>query len=201
MCGHCNNEVRHLGENEDILVGEDSAGFVTLSGPGIEKKHHARVIWPLAAGGALVNVADLLDGETGRSFRELNAEKTHAIPLGALVEVVDGDNKGRWGNVDCGVRLYVVEHTRDCDQTPLYTLAASFKTARNFRHESLLKRLSARVESGYAEENLTVVKLPPAEHEPCPDCDVLRAKGAVCEWCEDERQRDQEDDKTRKAFT
>jgi hypothetical protein len=51
---------------------------------------------------------DLVDPNdpAGRSYRQINATKTHAIPLGALVEV------------DSGVRLFVVLQTRDCDMTP-----------------------------------------------------------------------------------
>jgi hypothetical protein len=61
----------------------------------------------------IVDVSDLIDpGDAGgRSYREVNATKTHAIPIGSLVELKDG------------VRLFVVYHARDCDQTPLYSLS------------------------------------------------------------------------------
>jgi len=42
----------------------------------------------------------------------VNAAKVHAIPIGALVEMENG------------ARLFVVHHSRDCDQTPLYSLSA-----------------------------------------------------------------------------
>ena len=61
------------------------------------------------------NVADLMDpsDHQGRTYRQVNAEKTHAIPIGALVELETGE------------RLRVMMHTRDCDQTPLYSLGVT----------------------------------------------------------------------------
>jgi hypothetical protein len=60
-----------------------------------------------------INIADLKDPDDpqGRSYREVNREKPHRIPIGALVELKSG------------ARAFVVKHTRDCDQTPLYSLA------------------------------------------------------------------------------
>lgn len=63
-----------------------------------------------------INIADLVNEETGKTYREENAEKIHNIPIGALVEV------RQMGNSD-GARLFVVSHERDCDMTPLYSLA------------------------------------------------------------------------------
>lgn len=43
----------------------------------------------------------------------------HKIPVGELVEVdVTGEPRDR-------IRLYVTEHRRDCDGTPLYALGTS----------------------------------------------------------------------------
>ena len=50
------------------------------------------------------------DDPQGRTYREVNAEKQHSIPLGTLVEIRSGE------------RLRVMRHTRDCDQTPLYSI-------------------------------------------------------------------------------
>ena len=60
-----------------------------------------------------INVADLKDPDDpqSRSYREINAEKLHKIPTNTLVEL------------ESGARAFVVKHTRDCDQTPLYSLA------------------------------------------------------------------------------
>jgi hypothetical protein len=91
------------------------------------------------------NIADLQDpaDPQGRSYRQINAEKKHAIPLGALVELEDGE------------RLYVAHHGRDCDQTPLYGL--SMKDWATEPIESI--RLS-KIFRGYAEEDLTVIRQP-----------------------------------------
>ena len=46
----------------------------------------------------------------GRTYREVNRARVHAIPVGTLVELENGE------------RLYVKKHRRDCDQTPLYSI-------------------------------------------------------------------------------
>lgn len=58
-------------------------------------------------------LADFVDPDDpqGRTYRQVNAEKKHQIPIGTLVELDDG------------VRMWVVAHTRDCDNTPLYNLS------------------------------------------------------------------------------
>ena len=48
--------------------------------------------------------------KNGKTVRENNLEIQHKIPLNSLVELNNG------------VRLFVVVHTRDCDGTPLYVL-------------------------------------------------------------------------------
>lgn len=60
--------------------------------------------------------------ENGRTVRENNLDREHAIPLGTLVEIVPEDDEWAEEEYD-GVRLYVVKHTRDCDGSPLYSLA------------------------------------------------------------------------------
>lgn len=84
----------------------------------------------------MINVADLIDPDdpAGRSYRQVNAGKMHKIPLGSLVELENG------------ARLFVVQLNRDCDQTPLYSLAVDLEADKwNWNN-------------GYAEENLTVVE-------------------------------------------
>ncbi len=92
-----------------------------------------------------VNIADLRDpgDSAGRSYRQVNAELLHTIPIGSLVELESGE------------RLYVAQHGRDCDMTPLYTL-----TMRDYLDEpnELIRR--ARYFGGYGEESLTVIRLP-----------------------------------------
>lgn len=96
--------------------------------------------------GLLPNFADMKDPEDslGRSYREANREKKHSIPIGTLVELSDG------------VRLWVVAHTRDCDQTPLYELSHD-------RDDIVEKRPGFRNNSwtgGWSKESITVIKWP-----------------------------------------
>ena len=62
-----------------------------------------------------INVADLKDPNDpqGRSYREVNRDKRHKYAIGQLVEIENG------------CRLFVAKHTRDCDETPLYSLAVN----------------------------------------------------------------------------
>lgn len=92
----------------------------------------------------IINLADLVDNTDPqkRTYRQINAAKQHAIPLYTLVEL---ENR---------VRLYVVAHTRDCDQTPLYSLAADLEEDREDKFYREWKR-----HHGYAEEDLTVLDI------------------------------------------
>jgi uncharacterized protein (DUF2249 family) len=86
-----------------------------------------------------INVADIQDPNDpdGRSYRKVNAEKQHKIPLGTLVELESGE------------RLYVVAHNRDCDNTPLYSLG--MKNDNNDPIERM------KWQNGYCEDDLAVV--------------------------------------------
>ena len=83
----------------------------------------------------LINVADLVDPKDpqGRTYRQVNAELKHIIPLGTLVELKTGE------------RLVVMKYTRDCDQTPLYSIG---------RRDSITNWIH-----GFAEEDLKVISL------------------------------------------
>ncbi len=64
------------------------------------------------------NVADLVAPDSnGKTFRQVNMEMKHNIPIGTLVEISY-----------TGERLFVVEHTRDCDGTPMYSLGRKTDT-------------------------------------------------------------------------
>lgn len=54
----------------------------------------------------------------GKTIRENNLERTHQLPLGALVEINAPEVKDHHG-----LRLWIVAHMRDCDGTPLYGLS------------------------------------------------------------------------------
>lgn len=92
----------------------------------------------------IIRVSDLQDPNDpqGRSYKEVNAERVHNIPIGTLVELEDG------------VRLWVVSHNRDCDQTPLYSLCID----RNNTVQVKPGFGNYGWDMGYAEESLKVVK-------------------------------------------
>ena len=89
-----------------------------------------------------INIAGLVNQETGKTYREENAEQKHNIPVGALVEIKSG------------VRLFVVAHNRDCDQTPLYCLAAD-KDDIIVEHQGFANR---KWHCGYLESSLVKVR-------------------------------------------
>lgn len=64
----------------------------------------------------IINISDLINPEDpeGRTYREINAAQKHNFPIGSLVEISD-----------TGERLLILQQTRDCDMTPLYTLTFS----------------------------------------------------------------------------
>lgn len=93
----------------------------------------------------IINIADLRDPNDaeGRSYRQVNATKTHKYPIGALVEF------------NHGPRLWVVYHGRDCDQTPLYCLSFdphdTQKESDNFYNRNWV--------TGISEESLTFIRM------------------------------------------
>lgn len=111
----------------------------------------------------LVNVADLVE-ENGKTWRENRLAIQHEIPLGSLVEISHFDPEypdDPPGDFD-GVRLFVVQHQRDCDGSPLYGLS--------FNKELLDMDLAAtdpitrawcmQISGGHGPESLTVIKEP-----------------------------------------
>jgi len=111
----------------------------------------------------IITVGDLVE-ENGKTIRENNLAKQHALRLGDVVEV-DIELSDRHGfptKVDLRgkCRLYVVAHMRDCDGTPLYMVsdlpvAYPLHTENLFSKERLLYRmLAVVVEHGYSEESL-----------------------------------------------
>lgn len=102
-----------------------------------------------------VNIADLKNPETGKTYRQENNEKTHNIPLGALVEVDFNDEYCETPKK--GLRLFVVRYDRDCDGTPLYSL--SFNKDWKEEPSQYMPKIAFRmqIDSGYSEDCLKVV--------------------------------------------
>lgn len=113
-----------------------------------------------------INVADLPDPDhPGKTYRESNAEKTHRIPLGALVELENG------------VRMFVVKQGRDCDQTPLYWLAWQKLDPRDEKDGQFMMHFRRRWIGGYPEESLNWIQRSMADEQGDPRIgDILENK-------------------------
>jgi hypothetical protein len=94
----------------------------------------------------MINIADFVDPNDPerRTYRQINAARQHNIPLGALVEL------------PTGVRMFVVHHSRDCDETPLYHLSYNAKDTEQERPNFYNRSWAG----GFPEQYLTVVRLP-----------------------------------------
>lgn len=110
-------------------------------------------------------VSDIVE-ENGKTVKENNLEKVHKFPHGMLVELESGE------------RLYVCDHTRDCDGEPLYGLCmledlGAYGTENEYIKESpyevdpkLLEahflntqnRVFSSYNGGHSEESLKVIK-------------------------------------------
>ena len=104
----------------------------------------------------LVNVSDIKNPKTGKTWREENLEKVHNIPLGTLVEI-DFDDSGLENPVK-GLRLFVVSHDRDCDGTPLYGLSFHKNWSLDMYGPKLRFAAQSAKDSGYSEETLKVIE-------------------------------------------
>jgi hypothetical protein len=99
------------------------------------------------------NVADFVDPEdpAGRTFRQINLTRAHAIPIGTLVEILPYEDSSR-----DGVRMFVAFHARDCDGTPLYSLSPSSEDL--VAHDSRFGNRGWI--GGFGEETLKVIRRP-----------------------------------------
>lgn len=120
---------------------------------------------------SILIVSDIVQ-ENGKTIKQNNLERKHNIPIDSLVEInhdFDGDV-----SEDCrmgGVRMFVVNHSRDCDGTPLYDLSFNKTAHRDWATLNDAKckdKLSLLVEwqangqilRHLSEESLTVIRLP-----------------------------------------
>lgn len=103
----------------------------------------------------LINIADLKNPETEKTYREENNLKNHNIPLGSLVEIDFDDSYLE--SPKKGLRLFVVGHDRDCDGTPLYSLSFDKNWKPDMFGEQFKMFARWSIDSGYSEDNLRVV--------------------------------------------
>jgi hypothetical protein len=89
----------------------------------------------------------------GKTARENNLARPHLIPLDALVEIDCPESEFH------GVRAFVVEHARDCDGTPLYSLSFH-KTARVLSNKAnrFPPFTPCQVIRGWSDHSLRVVR-------------------------------------------
>jgi hypothetical protein len=122
-----------------------------------------------------INVADIVE-ENGKTVRQNNNDKTHDIPIGALVEVKYDSWHGGGACEKVHARLWVASHDRDCDGTPLYSLSphkkdmfegAQIVFPHGFTHdsgpvtlkESISQNMLNNIKSGFARESLTPIEV------------------------------------------
>ena len=103
---------------------------------------------------ALINIADIKNPKTGKTYREENNAKQHRYKVDDLVEIQD------WGD-DCeygGMRLYIIGCVRDCDGTPLYVLGS--KGMELYQQAFVEPNTCYNFNSfnGFAEEDLKLIK-------------------------------------------
>ena len=107
----------------------------------------------------LIVIHDLVNPETGKTYREENLELKHNIPVGALVEVQWDAWFGDGACWKVHARLWVVGHNRDCDGTPLYSLS-------RWRDPDFALHFAiGSSHHGFGEEDLTVIKITDAIKE------------------------------------
>ena len=98
-----------------------------------------------------VNVADIVNPKTGKTWRQENLEKQHKIPLGSLVEVKFDTWFGDGACWKVHARMWVVSHDRDCDGTPLYSISRW--------NDPEFAKVFHKLFNGFPEESLTVVPI------------------------------------------
>lgn len=101
-------------------------------------------------------VPDVVE-QNGLTIRENNMNRVHGIPVGALVEI---DCK------ECDehqLRLFVVQHARDCDGTPLYSLSANKNIMQDINdcvpvfNSAYIAGMKRAIIHGFIEENLNII--------------------------------------------
>jgi len=104
----------------------------------------------------------------GKTVKENNIELKHNISVDTLVEVMYDTWFGKGACKKVHARLFVFEHTRDCDGTPLYSLSERKKLDINpeFRkmisdiNEELAKQIVDRINvTCICESDITIIEV------------------------------------------
>ena len=102
----------------------------------------------------LINIADVKNPKTGKTYREENNEKQHKYKVDDLVEIQDWGHSCEYG----GMRLYIIGCVRDCDGTPLYVLGTKGMEL----YEKVFAKNDACYNfgaiSGISEDNIKLIK-------------------------------------------
>lgn len=80
----------------------------------------------------IVFVGDIVEAN-GKTWKENNLAIQHDIPIGTLVEIIYKSEYEEEDESTYGLRLFVVNHSRDCDGTPLYDMSFDKKAFKEFQ--------------------------------------------------------------------
>jgi len=95
-------------------------------------------------------IHDLVNSETGLTYKEENLKKPHNIPIGTLVEVRWDEWFGGGACWKVHARLWIVAHRRDCDGTPIYSVS---------RWSNPISYAMKGAHHGFGEESLLPIKV------------------------------------------
>lgn len=102
-----------------------------------------------------INIVSNIVEENGKTVHQNNMEKEHAVPIGTLVEITYENEYEEEDERVKGLRLFVVDHQRDCDGTPLYGLSFSLGAKKDL--DSIERSIEKGSYSSQAEYNLLVM--------------------------------------------
>ena len=95
----------------------------------------------------VVFVGDIVEAN-GKTWKENNLAIEHDIPIGTLVEITYQNEYEEPEESNYGLRLFVVNHSRDCDGTPLYDMSFDKKAHKEF------EETKAKIDSGIFESRM-----------------------------------------------
>ena len=95
----------------------------------------------------IVFVGDLVESNW-KTWKENNLAIKHDIPIGTLVEITYKSEYEEPEESNYGLRLFVVNHSRDCDGTPLYDMSFDKKAYKEF------EETKAKIDSGVFENHM-----------------------------------------------